>query len=326
MAVSYENPLVFQRADPYIYRHIDNYYYFVASVPEYDRIEIRKSKTLAGLDFAKPVVVWRKHAAGEMSALIWAPELHYIRGKWYIYFAAAPDELVTGQTFNHRMFVLEHDGSDPCYGVWVEKGQIQTGWSSFSLDATVMEHAGKLYYIWAQEDQTVNQESHSNIYIAEMENPWTLRSRPVLLTQPEYSWEKRLFCVNEGPAVLEKGGRIFLTYSASGTDENYCIGMLVAKADSNLLKVESWEKSARPVFKTSYDNKIYGPGHSSFTVSEDGQQDLLVYHARSYTEIEGDPLYDPNRHTRLQPIVWREDGMPDFGIPQKDTRNQEGEI
>jgi GH43 family beta-xylosidase len=34
------------------------------------------------------VVVWRKPDSGPMSQLIWAPELHEIDGKWYIYFAA----------------------------------------------------------------------------------------------------------------------------------------------------------------------------------------------------------------------------------------------
>ena len=38
-------PIILQRADPWIYKHTDGYYYFTASVPEYDRIEIRRSKT-----------------------------------------------------------------------------------------------------------------------------------------------------------------------------------------------------------------------------------------------------------------------------------------
>ena len=33
----------------------------------------------------------------------------------------------------------------------------------------------------------------------------------------------------------------------------------------------------------------------------------------------GDPLRDPNRHTRVQPIRWREDGTPDFGTPLPET-------
>ena len=62
----------------------------------------------------------------------------------------------------------------------------------------------------------------------------------------------------------------------------------------------------------------WGPGHNSFTVSEDGQSDILVYHDRSYQNISGDPLADPNRRTRVQKLYWNADGTPNFGIPIPD--------
>jgi GH43 family beta-xylosidase len=85
----FHNPIVLQRADPWVYLHTDGCYYFTASVPEYDRIELRRSRTIQGLGSAEPVTIWSKYAVGPMSANIWAPEIHYIDGKWYIYFAAA---------------------------------------------------------------------------------------------------------------------------------------------------------------------------------------------------------------------------------------------
>lgn len=316
----YKNPIVIQRADPYIYKHNDGYYYFTASVPKFDEIELRRSKTIQGLQDAVPMIIWKKHDSGEMSQLIWAPEIHYIQKKWYIYFAAAPSKEVTGITFNHCMYVLENYNEDPLTNNWVEKGRIDTGWNTFAIDATTFEHSNKLYYVWAQEDHKVESNSHSNIYIAEMKNPFTLKSKPVLLSKPELEWERKLYWVNEGPAVLKKNGRIFLTYSASATDENYCIGMLTANEESNLLDPLSWKKSKKPVFKTSYENRQYGPGHNSFTVSEDGIEDLLVYHARNYSELKGDPLSDPNRHTRVEVIKWNKDGTPNFGKPSSDAR------
>jgi GH43 family beta-xylosidase len=319
----YKNPIVIQRADPLIYKHTDGYYYFTASVPEYDRIEIRRSKTLQGLSEAETFTAWTKPDKGEMSHLIWAPEIHFIKGKWYIYFAAAGNGEVTGITFNHRMYVIENNSEDPLTDNWVEKGQVRTGWESFALDATTFEHNDKLYYVWAQEETEVEPESHSNLYIAEMENPWTLKTKPVLLTKPELDWEIIRFWVNEGPAILKKNGKIFLTYSASATDENYCMGMLTADENSNLLDATSWVKSQEPVFKTSWENGQYGPGHNSFTVSEDGTEDILVYHGRNYTEILGDPLYDPNRHTRVEVIKWNEDGTPNFGVPSPDKNLEE---
>ncbi len=316
MAENYINPLIIQRADPYIYKHTDGYYYFTASVPAYNLIEIRRAKTLNGLAHATPRTVWRKHDHGEMSKLIWAPELHYIDHKWYIYFAATDtEELDELGMFTHRMYCLECTSVDPMIGeeVWAEKGQVVTDKDTFCLDATVFERQDKLYYVWAQKDKSIK--GNSNLYIAEMANPWTLKSTPVMLSKPEFDWETKGFWVNEGPAVLHRNGRYFLTYSASATDENYCMGMLTAADDSDLLNPASWVKSKQPVFQSDIATDQLGPGHNSFTVSEDGETDILVYHCRNYLDIKGDPLYDPNRHTKVQSFTYDANGVPVFGKP-----------
>jgi len=54
MSPTWPNPFIEQRADPFILRH-EQHYYFVASVPEYDRLEIRRATTLADLRSAEPV-------------------------------------------------------------------------------------------------------------------------------------------------------------------------------------------------------------------------------------------------------------------------------
>src|SRR3712207_2671079 len=87
-AVQYRNPLVAQRADAHIYRHTDGYSYFTATVPEYDRIILRRATTVQGLASAPETVIWRRHSSGDMAAHIWAPEIHFINNKWYVYFAA----------------------------------------------------------------------------------------------------------------------------------------------------------------------------------------------------------------------------------------------
>jgi len=86
----------------------------------------------------------------------------------------------------------------------------------------------------------------------------------------------------------------------------------VYAADADLLDPRSWRKSARPVFSTDEGAQRYGPGHNSFVTTPDGKTDLLVYHARSYRDIQGDPLNDPNRDTRVKAIRWRADGTPEF--------------
>ncbi|MBK0090929.1 family 43 glycosylhydrolase [Erwinia sp. S59] len=312
--MSWPNPFITQRADPFILRHGAGYY-FVASVPEYDRLEIRHADTLNGLIEAEAVTVWRKPDTGPFSALIWAPELHHINGQWVIYFAAAPTRDIKDGLFQHRMYALVCDDNDPLSGHWQPVRRVFTPIDSFSLDATHFVHQGKNWYLWAQKDPAIP--GNSNLYLAELLNPWTLKSAPVMLSRPEYEWECAGFSVNEGPAVIQHGDRLFVTYSASATDENYCLGILSIDMMADPLDSTAWQKSARPVFTTSWENQQYGPGHNSFTRDEKGR-DVLVYHARNYTEIEGDPLWDPNRHTRLKYIEWREDGTPDFGVPPAD--------
>jgi len=306
------NPLIEQRADPWCMRHTDGFYYFTATVPEYDRIELRRAATIAALATAEAKVIWRKHDNGPMSYHIWAPEIHQINGKWYIYFAAGKADDI----WAIRIYVLECSAANPLEGQWVEKGQLKTNWESFSLDATTFEHRGVRYLVWAQKDPKI--QGNTNLYIAKMDTPWSITGEQVMVTKPEYPWEQILFWVNEGPAALIRNGRIFISYSASGTNHNYCMGLLTADENADLLDAKSWQKSPVPVFKSCPANNQYGPGHNSFTVAEDGKTDLLVYHARNYKEIKGDPLHNPDRHTRVQILHWKPDGTPSFGEPVPD--------
>jgi len=304
----YNNPFAEQRADPMIYKDANGTYYFIATAPEFDRIEIRASKTINGITNAEAKTVWRKHTTGEMGSHIWAPELHKINGVWYIYFAAGGAENET--QWNIRMYALSNKTANPLEGEWKEEGRILTNMDSFSLDATTFEHKGKRFYVWAQ--KLPEQPNGSSIFIAEMENPTTLKAKQVVISKPIYDWEKVVYEVNEGPAVIKRNGKIFITYSASNTDHHYCMGLLWADENANLLDALSWNKSATPVFSTNDAAKRFGPGHNSFTIAEDGKTDQMIYHARNYKEIKGHPLGDPNRHARARVLHWDEKGFPDF--------------
>jgi GH43 family beta-xylosidase len=298
-------PIVLQRADPWCYMHTDGYYYFTGSVPEYDRIELRRAKSIKELSDGETNVIWNKHASGVMSHNIWAPELHHINGKWYIYFAAGRAE----EHFHIECFVLECADADPMTGKWVEKGRVNTGWDTFALDMTSFIHKGEQYVIWAQQppnDPTIN----SNLYIAKCENPWTLSTKAVCISTPEYDWEMHRFKVNEGAAVLNRNGKIFVTYSASDTGAAYCMGMLWTDENADLLDPVSWRKSDTPVLQTCEKSKRFGPGHNSFTVG--WGEDILIYHCRPYAEIAGDPLDDPNRHAMAAAFTYDKNGFPVF--------------
>ncbi|WP_372634540.1 family 43 glycosylhydrolase [Cohnella sp.] len=303
------DPLIEQRADPWVILHSDGYYYFTGSVPEYDRIELRRAKSLNGLAGAETADIWRKPDSGPLSKHIWAPEIHFIDGKWYVYYAAAREE----KPFDHRIYVLENESANPMEGEWIEKGQLKTNWESFSLDATTFEHGGTRYLVWAQKDPRIA--GNTNLYIGKLANPWTLEGEQTMIAKPDQAWESIGFMVNEGAAVLKRNGKIFISYSGSATDSHYAMGLLAASDASDLLDPASWTKSEAPLFYSNPDQSQYGPGHNSFTTSPDGKRDILVYHARPYRDIEGDPLFDPNRHARAQSFGWNEDGTPNFGKP-----------
>ncbi|MBR4711883.1 MAG: family 43 glycosylhydrolase [Clostridia bacterium] len=303
----WNHPFVPQRADPYIL-HEDGAFWMTASVPAYDRIVLRKAGTLAGLRAAPETAVWHAHESGPMSKHVWAPELHRIDGRWYLYFAAGERDDI----WKIRPWILRCASDDPLAGPWTELGGMRAAdpfsFRDFSLDMTTFVHRGQRYCVWAE--KVAADPKISNLYIARMDGPDALATPQMLLSSPTYAWERHGFWVNEGPAFLPGGDRVFLTYSASDTSAAYCMGMLWADADADLMDFAAWHKSPRPVFATDAARGIYGPGHNSFFRDEAGDW-CMAYHARPYEKVVGDPLNDPNRHCFVLKVRWA-DGMPVF--------------
>ena len=311
------------RADPYITKGEDGYYYFTASYPMngfhdangYDRVILRRSKTLAGLKNAEEKTIFKVSSTTISHRFIWAPEMHYIGGKWYILYAGSGS---SSNWWNINCNVLMCEGDDPYNDNWVEKGKFQaadgdsTSFTDFSLDMTYFECNGKSYVIWAQKIGT------SNLYIAEVDpnEPWKAVTKAMLLTKPEYYWECVSIPVNEGPSVLQHDGKVIVAYSAAATGPEYCVGYLYADEKSDLLDIKSWTKQSTPALTSEDLVDEYGPGHNSFTVDENGDA-IFVYHSRPKDCFEGncgysseDPLYDPCRSAHLRRVIWDENGLP----------------
>ncbi len=302
-----DNPIVVQRADPWLVRHGDGCHTFIGTSPKFDEIELRQACRLNDLKIAEPKVVWQKKASGPMGNHIWAPELHNIDGNWYIYFAAGDAE----DQWRIRMYVLKNEATNPMEGEWTEAGQIKTPVDSFSLDATTFEHRGQRYLVWAQQD--ASRTYNSALWLAKMTSPTTIDFDTVtLLTEPTLDWETAGYKVNEGAAVIVRHGRVLITYSASATDDRYAMGLLWADENADLLNPASWHKKQEPVFSTNAEEGRYGPGHNSFVKAKDGTTDLMIYHSRDYQKLRGSPLSDPNRHARARVIYWDAEGFPVF--------------
>ena len=310
--IQYNSEWIPQRADPYVMKTDNDEYLFTASVPQYDKVVLRRAKTLDGLAQAEEKTVWTRHKSGIMSCNVWAPEIHYLFGGWYIYFAASDIDDIWAL----RPYVLKCMGDDPMEDEWIELGKMKAAeddefsFNAFSLDMTVFENKGEWYTVWAEKVSVGKQ--ISNLYIAKLKSANELATAQVLLATPDYDWERHGFWVNEGPSAIHHDGRIFLTFSASDTSPAYCVGMMIADEDSDLLDPQSWHKLNQPVLKTDVSKKIYGPGHNSFTVDDEGK-DVMIFHARTTDKlICEDPLYDPNRHTMVMPVVWDNNGYPTF--------------
>ncbi|WP_346239197.1 glycoside hydrolase family 43 protein [Niabella insulamsoli] len=316
--ITFTNPLLPSGADPFSF-YKDGYYYYTHTTG--NRLVLWKTKNLADLKTAQRKTIWTPPPNTAYSKELWAPEILFLRGKWYMYFAA--DD---GNNRNHRMYVIENAAADPMEGEWVFKGKVADATDKWAIDGDVFEHKGKLYMSWSGWEGDFN--GQQNIYIASMSNPWTIESPRVKISSPEFKWETHGHLphetptqvnVNEGPQFLKHKNKIFIVYSASGCwTDFYTLGMLTIDANQDLLKAANWKKSPEPVFEAAPENGVYAAGHNSFFKSPDGKEDWILYHANSAPH-QG---CGGHRTPRAQKFTWTKDGMPQFGKPLSTNQPQ----
>jgi len=315
-ATSFVNPIG-NGADPWVVRSEGRYY----SVESRDNgIFVYRSDTLTNLQ-KNGVKVWSPTSSGWNQSDIWAPELHFIDGRWYIYYAAGrpgptgPDAAFTDQ----RAGVLESTGAD-AQGPYVEKGMLYTGDdvvgqtdNVWAIDLTAARINGQLYAVWSGWEQ--NRTTHvtpQHLYIARMSNPWTIVTSRVKISSPEEQWEiGPQLNLQEGPEFLMNGTNTFIVYSTRESFlPDYRLGLLrLTSPTADPLDPASWTKSG-PVFTGAPSDGVYGVGHASFTLSPDGTENWIVYHAKSLNA----PGWD-DRKVRTQKFTWNADGTPNFGRP-----------
>lgn len=129
--------------------------------------------------------------------------------------------------------------------------------------------------------------------------PLLVPGTATLIKSPHYSWETDGQAVVEGPAVVEMNDTYYLMYSAGASwTMYYSTSVMGLDALSDPLKASSWWRSDKPVFPRNEAEGVYGPGHASFTVSPDGKEHWIVYHALD------DPVSrnSPFRYTTIFPI------------------------
>ncbi len=269
---------------------------------------------------------------------LWAPELHFIDGYWYIYFTVYDGETedkdawngCTGTPSNHRMYVLKSDTSD-AQGSYTFMGQIKEIEDDYindtarkevkynikpghwAIDQSIFKWNGKLYAVWSGWDSYTNVDQR--IYVAEMSDPCTISSSRVELSRPEFAYETYsvIPAVNEGPQALisPDGKTLNIAFSVNRFDDaTYALGLLTLKEGGNPLNADDWTKTEEPILETSIENSTYSVGHCSFVPSPDGSEHFLVYHARRGEDVDANP-----REIRIQQFYWYDDGTPCFDEP-----------
>ena len=175
----------------------------------------------------------------------------------------------------------------------------------WAIDMTVFRHSGKLYAVWSGwEKPELTDKTSQHLYIAEMENPFTMKSPRVKISSPSEAWETGgPLDLQEGPEILRKGDNLFIIYSCRESwTVDYRLGMLKLRdPEGSLLSASSWEKSG-PVFSGPF-----GTGHCSFVKSPDGREDWIIYHSKKSIK-EG-----WQRDVRAQRFKWDSKGYPVFG-------------
>ena len=329
--------LVPERADPWVFRDDERTgeteYYFTGSYPTtqaspgvgYDRIVLRRADTINGLTTAEEeVLLWARNAAATDTSngskvatgayrYFWAPEFHKINGDYYILFTSSRG----GSVWDIRPAIMRAPGdSDPMDASnWEELGYIKAApgdtaaFTSFSLDMTYFEANGRHYMVWAEKPGS------SDLRMAEIDpsNPSQLTSTSILLSTPNYAWERTSReVINEGASVIKSDEEVFVFFSASEVNETYSIGMLRAPIEGDLMNPATWKKTGYPLLTSEdFGGQQQGPGHNSFTLDADGNP-VIVYHARppfsEWAPGADGGLNDPSRHARVKTVHFAADG------------------
>jgi GH43 family beta-xylosidase len=142
----YQNPIVHRRADPWVCRHIDGWYHFTASVPEYDRVEIRRARTLQGLGSA-PAAMSNPWTIAGKAVRISKPEFSWEKSCCMGMLTAsdAADLLDPASWVKSSLPVLRTDAAAGIYG---------PGHNSFTVDGNddiIVFHARAEAVIWNQD-------------------------------------------------------------------------------------------------------------------------------------------------------------------------------
>lgn len=189
------------------------------------------------------------------SKWFWAPEVFHIGKYYYMYYSA--EEHVCVARGNSPLGPFCQDEKNP---IIEEKG----------IDGSLfIDSDGTPYLFWVRFNQG------NEIWSAELESDLMhlKKGTESFCISMSQDWEKVWPSVNEGPEVLLKDGKYYLTYSANSYEsQDYAIGYATADKIGG-----EWKKYKKnPVLRRP--GTLVGTGHHAFFRDFDGK-DRIVFHS-----------------------------------------------
>lgn len=296
-------------------------YYFTFQSLGGDSVELLCTDQLENIANAQRRTIWS--TPRDSMTHFWSPEIYRVQDKWYLYF-----EGDDGNTDNHHLFVMECEDNDPMTGRFTMKGLIETHaeWN-YGIHPNLLQLPSpreglgvgpSLYLLWSGWPERRTETETQCIYIARMENPWTLSSERVMISKPEYEWERQWInpdgsrsaypiYVNENPEafVTPDGQQVIVLYSASGIWTEYtAMGMLSAPVTANLLDPTVWTKHPEPMIEADTTNFICIT--DVYLIEQSKGETVMVYEKKR--REQGNIVRD----TYMRPLGWTKEGLPEW--------------
>lgn len=304
-------PIASDRADPDVFKWKGKYYFIATNDADQNHtLYMRQADSIEEIANASESLILDSSTYKNIGGLLWAPEFHEINGKLYIFFAATPGEFFWEES--HVMCLKEggnpmnrNDWSEPKRICRMDGSELCEAGKVITLDMTCFLWQDEYYVIWSQR-QFVPVDLGAWLYIAKLDEnePWKLKSEPVLLSKPEFGWANNHTFVDEGPFALIRGDKLFVTFSSAAVDTSYVVGLLQIEKGKNPLERENWKKTGYPLLSSRSIKGEFGTGHNAYVIDEDGEV-WNTYHARPGTQaprssgirrvhfdVDGEPVLD----------------------------------
>ena len=314
-------PLVSRRADPHVLRYTrpdgsKTWMYIATDDNGQDEFFVRQADTIEGLATAPDnrILGIGLSGAAPVGSQLWAPEFHEVGGDLYILFAANANNVNAWNGVQSYTMRLRPGGDPLVRADWEApqrvvdaQGQPLTQYGTgITLDMTTFEDAGVQYAVWSERMVPASGSGPAVLKISKIipstTGAWRLDGSRSTIAYPDRSWSDNTTPVVEGPFVIQRDGKIMITFSGSGVDSTYAVGLMTADAGAELLDAGSWTMRNYPIWHFEgpvTDN--WGPGHNSYTYDDDGNL-INIFHAKLTA--------NGTRDSGARMVYFRQDGSP----------------